>query len=191
MNMPLLEIIGIGIALSMDSLSVAIINGGIIKDLKIKHALRIAFSFGFFQAAMPVIGWVAGLAFVRFIATFDHWIAFGLLAFIGGKMIYESLKKEGECSDSMNCLHFPTLLLLSLATSIDALAVGLSFSMLGIQIAVPVLIIGLITFGICIAGIYIGKKIGHFFEKKLELIGGLILIGIGLKILMEHLLNVA
>lgn len=99
MNMPLLEIIGIGIALSMDSLSVSIINGGIIKDLKIKHALRIAFSFGFFQAAMPVIGWAAGLAFVRLMATFDHWIAFGLLAFIGGKMIYESLKKEGECND--------------------------------------------------------------------------------------------
>jgi putative Mn2+ efflux pump MntP len=188
MNMPILEIIGIGIALSMDALSVSVINGGIIKDIKFAHAFRIAFSFGLFQALMPVVGWAAGLVFVRFMASLDHWIAFGLLVFIGGRMVWESRKKEGECKDSMNCLHVPTLLLLSLATSIDALAVGLSFSMLGIQIVVPVLIIGSITFLICFAGVYIGKELGHFFENKLELIGGIILIGIGIKILVEHLI---
>jgi manganese efflux pump family protein len=188
MTLPIIEIIGIGIGLSMDAFSVSVINGSLIKNIKFAQALRIAFSFGLFQAIMPVLGWAAGLAFVRYIEAFDHWIAFGLLSFIGGKMIWESFSKKGECREDMNCLKITTLLMLSLATSIDALAVGLSFSMLEVSIAVPVLLIGLITFIICMAGIYIGKTIGHFFENRLELIGGLILIGIGLKILLDHLL---
>jgi putative Mn2+ efflux pump MntP len=186
--MPILEIVGIGIGLSMDALSVSVINGGIIKEIKFAHAFRIAFSFGLFQAIMPVAGWAAGLAFVRYIENFDHWIAFGLLVFIGGKMMWESRKNDGECKDNMNCLHFPTLLVLSIATSIDALAVGLSFSMLGVQIVIPALIIGVITFAICIAGVYLGKNLGHFFENKLEFAGGLILVAIGFKILVEHLI---
>ncbi len=173
----------------MDALSVSVINGCIIKEIKFRHAFRIAFSFGLFQAIMPVVGWACGIAFVKFIGNFDHWIAFGLLLFIGGKMIRESRRPEGECPDNMNCLHLPTLLVLSLATSIDALAVGLSFSMLGIHIIIPVLIIGAITFAICMSGVYLGKYLGHFFENKLELVGGIILIAIGAKILLEHLLK--
>jgi putative Mn2+ efflux pump MntP len=187
--MKLLEIIGIALGLSMDALSVAIINGGIIENLKFKHAFRIAFTFGAFQALMPLIGWFAGLAFITFIKAIDHWIVFGLLSFIGGKMIFESRKKDEECGNKLNCLKTSTLLFLSLATSIDALAVGLSFSMLGIQIVFPVIIIGSITFLVCIAGVYLGKKLGHFFEHKFELIGGVILIVIGVKILIEHLVS--
>jgi putative Mn2+ efflux pump MntP len=187
--LPLLEIIGIGLALSMDAFSVAVVNGGIIRDLKFAHAFRIAFSFGLFQAVMPVVGWAAGLVFVDYIERIDHWIAFGLLAVIGGKMIWESRHTGGECPENWNCLRTPTLLLLSFATSIDALAVGLSYSILRVQIVVPVVIIGCVTFVVCIAGVYIGKRIGHFFESKLELAGGLILVGIGIKILLEHFLR--
>jgi len=185
--MKIIEIFGIAVGLSMDALSVSVVNGCLIKNIKLKSALRIAFFFGFFQAIMPLIGWYCGLTFNRYIADFDHWIAFVLLCLIGVRMIFESQKRNKECS-TKNCLHLPTLIILSLATSIDALAVGVSFSMLNINIIIPVVIIGLVTFIICIAGIYIGNKIGHFFEDKLELLGGFILIGIGFKILIENLL---
>lgn len=184
--MDFLFIFGTAIALSMDALSVSVINGFTIKKLHFQHAFRIAFSFGLFQALMPLIGWAAGRTFSVYIEKYDHWVAFLLLLFIGSKMIFESFSMDEEC-DSKSCLHLPTLLLLSIATSIDALAVGLSFAFLRISIIQPVLIIGLVTFVICLCGVYIGNKIGHFFEKKLELAGGIILILIGLKILIEHL----
>jgi putative Mn2+ efflux pump MntP len=184
--MSLIKIIGIGIGLSMDALSVSVVNGCAIKELKFKHAFRMSFFFGFFQAIMPVIGWAAGLAFLSYIQDFDHWIAFGLLTIVGLKMIWESRSLKQDYS-SKNCIHLPTLLMLSIATSIDALAVGLSFSILKVQIILPVVIIGAITFILCLVGVYIGNRVGHFFENKLELIGGLILIGIGIKILIEHL----
>jgi len=183
--MNFITVFGIGIGLSMDALAVSITNGFIIKKLKIQHALRIAFSFGFFQALMPVIGWGVGLSFRKYIQHIDHWIAFALLSFIGGKMIYESITCNEKIKD---CLHFPTLFFLSIATSIDALAVGLSFSFLKVEIITPAVIIGLTTFIICFIGIYVGNKIGHFFEKKLALLGGVILIIIGIKILIEHIL---
>ena len=185
--MDIVIIIGIAIALSMDALAVSITNGFLIKELKTRHAFKIAFFFGFFQAMMPIIGWAAGLSFRLYIQNYDHWVAFGLLSFIGGKMIYESIFRKKDKASS-TCLYFPVLLLMSIATSIDALAVGLSFSFLKISIITPALIIGVITFFICIVGVYIGNKIGHFFENKLELAGGVILILIGLKILLEHLI---
>ena len=167
----------------MDALAVSVINGFIIKKLKIRQAFRIAFSFGFFQALMPVIGWAAGLSFRKYIQHIDHWVAFLLLCFVGGKMIYESL----NCSEAKrDCLQFPALFMLSIATSIDALAVGLSFSFLQVEIIIPAIIIGAVTFIICLIGVYIGDKIGRFVGNKLKLIGGLILIIIGIKIIIEH-----
>ena len=189
--MDILHITAIAVALSMDALAVSVVNGFIIKNLHYTHALRIAFSFGLFQAVMPLIGWAAGLYFRGYIESFDHWIAFSLLAFIGGKMIYEStIVKKDVCETEENrktCLDFNTLIMLSIATSIDALAVGISFSVLHINIAGPVIIIGAVTFVICLAGVYIGDRVGHFFEDKLEIAGGILLIIMGLRILFTHM----
>ena len=124
----------------------------------------------------------------KYITSYDHWIAFGLLAFIGGKMIYEGFQIE-KCEMDKDCLNSVTLLVLAIATSIDALAVGVVFSSLSISVIKPVAIIGLITFIICFAGVYIGDKFGSFFEKKMELVGGSVLILIGIKILVEHLIK--
>jgi putative Mn2+ efflux pump MntP len=184
MDLPL--IFGLAVGLSLDALAVSIANGIVIHQLKFRHAFRIAFFFGAFQAFMPIIGWAAGSYFSSYIQQFDHWIVFGLLGFIGGKMIVESKSLDKHCR-GINCTHFPTLLTLSVTTSIDALAVGLSFAILNVNILLPVAIIGIITFAVCIVGIYMGNTLGHIFENKLELAGGIILIGIGLKILIEHL----
>jgi putative Mn2+ efflux pump MntP len=171
----------------MDAFAVSVTSGFSIKKLKVHHALRIAIFFGAFQAIMPAIGWFAGLSLRNLISELDHWVAFVLLAAIGGKMIYESFKLESD-KKQINPLRPDVLLLLSIATSIDALAVGVTFAFLNIAIVWPVLIIGLITFGTCFIGVFIGDKFGHIFESKIELAGGLILIAVGLKILLEHLL---
>jgi putative Mn2+ efflux pump MntP len=178
--MDIISIIFIAFGLAMDAFAVSVTSGITIKQLKVRNALRIALFFGAFQAFMPVIGWLAGLSLRAIISSVDHWIAFGLLFFVGCKMIYESLKLEsGE--RTVNPLDVSILLMLSVATSIDALAVGVSFAFLKVSIATPVVIIGVV------AGVYIGDRFGHFFDKKIEIAGGLILIGIGLKILIEHL----
>lgn len=176
----------LAVALAMDAFAVSIASGVAIQRLHVKHALKIAFFFGLFQALMPLVGWLAGLSLRVYIERIDHWVAFGLLGFIGGKMIHESMKfeKDEEASDPLNIY---VLLVLSIATSIDALAVGLTFSLLNIVVFTPILIIGAVTFMLSFAGVYIGDHLGHFFESKIELAGGLILIGIGFKILVEHL----
>jgi len=184
--MDIITIIAIAVGLAMDAFAVSITSGITIKRLKINHALRIAAFFGSFQAFMPVIGWLAGLGLISFISGIDHWIAFGLLVFIGCKMIYESIKIESR-EDKSNPLNFYVLLMLSVATSIDALAVGLSFAFLKISIATPIIIIGAVTFLLSFLGVFAGNKFGHFFENKIEIVGGIVLIGIGLKILVEHL----
>jgi len=135
---------------------------------------------------MPLIGWSAGLSFRDFISGIDHWIAFGLLSLIGCKMIYESSKMEVN-SKKIDPLNVYVLLMLSIATSIDALAVGLSLSFLNVSIALPAIIIGVVTFLLSIFGVYLGNRFGHYFERKIEIIGGLILIGIGIRILINHL----
>ena len=185
--MDFLTLIGIAVGLSMDALAVSVANGFMIKQLRIRHAFRIAFFFGLFQALMPLIGWAAGITFSQYIKTFDHWIAFGLLILVGGRMIWESISSSKKDEAVKNCLHFPTLLMLSIATSIDALAVGVSFAFLDITIWLPILVIGLITFVICFIGVNIGSKLGPVFGNKLGIIGGIVLIGIGMKILIEHL----
>ena len=180
------QLIIIAIGLAMDAFAVSVSSGVVIKKMRVRHAMKIAAFFGGFQALMPFIGWeIANLA-SDYVKSFDHWIAFALLSAIGGKMIYEAkwCKEEEEKADPLN-LHI--LILLSIATSIDALAVGITFSCLGISIVTPIILIGLITFAMSFAGTYIGDYFGHHFEDKLEILGGLILIAIGIKILIEHL----
>ncbi len=178
----------IAVALAMDALAVSIASGIILKKSKLKHALRIAFFFGIFQLFMPLIGAFAGTFIKDFISAFDHWIIFIILTAIGGKMIYEAfiLKEEEEKFDPTN---LKTLIFLSIATSIDAFAVGISLSLLSASIFLAVSIIGIVTFILCFIGVMIGDFIGHFFEEKIEALGGLILVGIGIKILLGHILS--
>lgn len=185
-----LEILFIALGLSMDAFAVAVASGATMKRLHIPHALKMGLFFGGFQALMPVLGWAAGLSMKNFISGWDHWIAFGLLSAVGGKMFYEAfqIKKEEECAGGKTCpFNTGTLTVLALATSIDALAVGLTFSLLQVSIIAPVLMIGLVTFLMSVAGVKLGSTGGHFFEHKMEAAGGIILVGIGLKILLSHL----
>ncbi|KON31771.1 hypothetical protein AC477_03830 [miscellaneous Crenarchaeota group-1 archaeon SG8-32-1] len=180
-----LTIILIAIALAMDSFSVAITRGFTSTKTKIlSEALKIGFFFGTFQAVMPTIGWLAGLSIINLISEVDHWIAFGLLALVGTRMIYESLTSGSKKIASSSSLK--VLIMLSIATSIDALAVGLSLSFLEESILIPAIIIGIITFSLSFIGVYIGKKLGNYFEK-MGVFGGIILIVIGLRVLIEHL----
>lgn len=186
-QMDIITIIAIAFGLAMDAFAVSITSGITIKHLKINNALKIAVFFGLFQAIMPLVGWLAGLSLKDFISEIDHWIAFGLLSFIGCKMIYESITVQSN-EKHFDPLNVYVLLMLSVATSIDALAVGVSFAFLKVSIVTPVIIIGTITFLLSYLGVYIGDRIGHFFENKIEIAGGLLLIGIGLKILIESLI---
>jgi len=185
--MELITIIVIAVGLAMDAFVVSIVSGGAYRQLHVKHALRMALFFGAFQAFMPLIGSLAGLSLKDYIANYDHWVAFALLAAVGGKMIYESFKirSVGENPDPSNIF---VLLVLSIATSIDALAIGITLSLITSSIALAATIIGLITFGLSYTGVLIGKRFGHFFENKIEALGGLVLIGIGVKIMCEHLI---
>ncbi|MBQ6823553.1 MAG: manganese efflux pump [Clostridia bacterium] len=179
-----------GIGLSMDAFAVSVTNGMCTKKLKFHHALIDGLTFGFFQALMPLIGLFVGLHFMRFIETADHWIAFALLALIGGNMIRGALKKEEDEECAVNPYSAKNLLVQGIATSIDALAVGvgLSATMTGYgEALLTVGIIGISTLVISAAGVYIGKLFGGMLKEKAEILGGVILIGIGLKILIEHL----
>ena len=174
----------------MDAFAVSVTNGVIMQDIKVKYALKIALCFGFFQALMPIIGWSVGTSFGSYIIEIDHWIAFAVLGFIGGKMIYGSLKRdndeEDELEEKMSNIGTKTLLILAVATSIDALAVGVSFSLLNVTIFKSSIIIGCITFLISLFGVVFGKKCGALYQKKAEILGGIILTMIGLKIVIEH-----
>jgi len=248
--MKTLEIFLIALGLAMDAFAVSIASGATMKKLELRNALKMGLFFGGFQTLMPVIGWFAGIGMKSFITGWDHWLAFGLLTLVGGKMIYEAMwinldpavqngshrnnkgtdlscripreagggpsamragpdevyssrRAPAMRAESCNCnfqvkgderqaakkCPFDTgvLLILALATSIDALAVGITFSVLSVSIILPVITIGLVTFVLSAAGVQIGVKGGHFFENKIEIAGGLILIGIGTKILISHL----
>ncbi len=188
--MNILITLGIALGLPADAFSVAITQTTTAKNMPLHYGLRMALFFGAFQFFMPIIGWAAGIKFVHLIAAIDHWIAFALLSYVGGKMIWESMpasKKNNDGTHKENYKNLSTLLLLSVATNIDALAVGLSLAMIRIQILFPSLIIGITAFTISMLGYYLGKKIGKVLTVKPDLFGGLILIGIGIKILIEHL----
>lgn len=182
------EIFLIALGLSMDAFAVAICKGLGMKKLNMKMILLIGALFGGFQAGMPLLGWLLGTQFEQYITTFDHWIAFILLGFIGGKMVWESCRVEEKqpCCGVGN-VNIRELLLLAVATSIDALAVGITFAFLKVNIWKAIPIIGISTFFIAIAGVIIGNRFGSKFKKRAELAGGIILIIIGVKILIEHL----
>ncbi|RUA24051.1 MAG: hypothetical protein DSY76_08495 [Bacteroidetes bacterium] len=175
----------IAIGLSMDSLAISISNGLTLRNLNLSKSLSIAFSLAFFQALMPLLGWWAGNGIEAFIEEIDHWVAFVLLGFIGGKMVYEGLQNNEQKSET----ELSTLMLLSqsIATSIDAFAVGISFAVLDYEITLPVIIIGIVTFVFSMIGLQLGKLFGEKLGKSVEIFGGSILMGIGIKILIEHL----
>lgn len=183
--MGIIEIFLIGVGLAMDAFAVSVCKGLSMKKIDWKKAIIIALYFGFFQGFMPVIGYFLGSTFESLVIQIDHWIAFILLSFIGGNMIKESFSTESEnCNDSVD---FKTMVILAIATSIDALAVGVTFAFFKINLLFSVLIIGIITFVLSLFGIMIGNKFGSKYENKAEFTGGLILILLGLKILLEHL----
>jgi putative Mn2+ efflux pump MntP len=181
-------VLGVAVALAMDCFAVSLGLACGAKGLTMKQAVRMAAFFGGFQFVMPVAGWFAGDRLLGLIRNFDHWIAFGLLALIGGRMIYESFglsEEEKACRPDQT--QGMRLVVLSLATSIDALAVGLSLGVIRSSILYPAAVIGLISFVLTIAGAKLGPVSGRIAGRRAELLGGLILIGIGLKILVEHL----
>ena len=184
--MSILEILLLGIGLSMDAFAVSICKGLSAKRLQTKHYLIIGAWFGGFQALMPTIGFFLGSTFEQYITAFDHWVAFVLLSVIGAGMIKESLSKEE--SNGNDSFSFKTMLLLALATSIDALAVGITFALLpDVNVPLAVCLIGITTFLCSAAGLRVGNLFGLRYKAKAELAGGIILILIGLKILLEHL----
>lgn len=193
-EMSLLDILLLAVALAMDCLTVSIVSGVIeftVYNKPLTVNLRMAFFFGFFQAMMPLIGWLGVSHFQSYLEAYDHWIAFGLLAFIGGRMIWESVSPEEE--QHFNPRRLQTQLLLAVATSIDALAVGISFACTGYtsisQLTLPLIIIGVVSFLFSLIGYQLGTRFGRSIAHRLkpELLGGVILIGIGVKILAEHL----
>jgi putative Mn2+ efflux pump MntP len=181
-----ITIILIAVGLAMDAFAVSIANGmNTPANQRRRSALLTAGFFGGFQMLMPVAGWLIGLSFQGIIMAVDHWIAFGLLVFIGAKMIYDGIKKEPEQKTFSLKLH--TLLVLAVATSIDALMVGLSIAFLQADILSPILVIGTVTFGLSFVGVYFGCRLGMFFGNRIKVMGGAVLILIGLRILFEHL----
>jgi len=185
-RMELLTITAIAVGLAMDALAVSIVTGATYKRLGVRHALTMALFFGGFQAVMPLVGSLAGITLKGFIAGYDHWIAFILLAAVGAKMLYESfsLRPRSRIYDPSNLV---VLLALAVATSIDALVVGVTLSLIVSSVITAVVIIGIVTFILSYIGAFIGKRIGHFFESKIEALGGLVLIALGVKILLQHL----
>ena len=183
--MKLIDIILLGVSLAMDATAVSICKGLSMKKLDKKKTITIALYFGTFQAIMPIIGYLLGISFKEVVEAIDHWIAFFLLAVVGINMIRESLSKESESLNDL--IDFKTMTPLAIATSIDALAVGITFAFLEVNIIMSMIVIGLITFLLCIIGVIIGNKYGSKFEDKAQIIGGVVLIIIGLKILIEHL----
>lgn len=183
--MGVLEIFLISVGLAMDSFAVSVCKGLSMKKMSWKKAIIIGLYFGLFQAFMPVIGYFLGSTFENLVTQIDHWIAFVLLAFIGGNMIKEAFDKD--CEDKNDSVDFKTMVVLGIATSIDALAVGITFAFLKVNIILAVIIIGIIAFVFSIIGVKIGNKFGDRYERKAELAGGIILILMGTKILLEHL----
>ena len=184
--MDLLSIILISIGLAMDAFAVSVCKGLSMKKLEVKKVIIIGLYFGIFQGMMPLIGYLLGVNFTDLVESIDHWIAFILLGFVGGKMIKEALSKEEGCAN--DSVAFKEMVVLAIATSIDALAVGITFAFLQTSyVWVSFLLIGIITFILSICGACIGNKFGCRYEKKAEFAGGLILILLGVKILLEHL----
>jgi manganese efflux pump family protein len=181
------SLLAIAVALAMDAFAVSVAAGVTLDCLTRRRVFRLAFHFGLFQGLMPVLGWAGGTAIHGYIAPFDHWVAFGLLAFVGARMMCEAVRGGGETQDVVDPTSGWTLVLLSVATSIDALAVGLSLAMIGSSIVVPALIIGVVAAAFTVAGMLLGRRIGRLWGNRVAIVGGALLIGLGVKILWEHL----
>ncbi len=186
--MTFLTILVIAVGLSMDAMAVSLGVGTTEHVNDRRSKLRLAMHFGIFQCLMTLLGWLAGSAVAQFISTFDHWVAFALLAYVGTTMIRAGSRPD-MASYQTNPSKGNMLVMLSVATSLDAMAVGLSMAFLHMSILYPALVIGLVTFGLSIAALFLGNRLGEKFGKKMEVIGGIVLIGIGLEILVTHLLN--
>lgn len=186
--MSFLHIVAIAVALAMDAFAVAIATGVRLKRVSLRQFFRLAWHFGLFQALMPVVGWAAGLTVRDTIERYDHWVAFGLLLFVGTNMIREAFKLEEDARAKNDPTRGLTLVMLSVATSIDALAVGLTISMLQVAIWFPALVIGLVAGAFTVAGLHFGKTVGSAerLSPVAEVLGGVVLIGIGIHILYEH-----
>lgn len=184
--MSLFSVFLIGVSLSMDAFAVSVAKGMCVKGNRLRCALTLAFWFGAFQALMPLLGWLSGSLFESFITAIDHWIAFILLALIGGNMIREAIHGKDEEDDDCN-LALSHVLLLAVATSIDAFAVGITFAFLKVDVLTSIAIIGITTFVLCFAAVYLGSKLGAILKKYAGIFGGVILILIGARILIEHL----
>ena len=185
--MELVNISLMGVGLAADACAVSLSSGLVIRHIKLNKALKIALAFGIFQGIMPLIGWFTGLGFRELLIQVNHWIAFSLLVIIGGKMIYETCQPETETK--FNPLDNYTLLGLAIATSIDALAIGLSLSVLKVSILSSAAAIAIITFWLCLISVYLGHKWGSLCKFKLEIVGGIILIFLGSKILITNLIS--
>ncbi|VYU28808.1 manganese efflux pump MntP [Clostridium tertium] len=196
--MGFLSIFMTGLGLSMDAFAVSLAKGLCLKEDEFKYSFRVALFFGGFQALMPLLGWWVGTYFESYIKSFDHWIAFILLGLIGGKMLVESIRdiiRGGDTDIPTECERdefcYKKLTILGIATSIDALAVGVSFAFLSVSIIPSIIIIGITTFVLSFLAMFLGKKLGQYMQNYAELLGGIILIFIGAKILIEHLSGLA
>ncbi len=191
--MALFPLLALALALAMDAFAVAVAAGVQLRAVSLGHTMRLAGTFGFFQFAMPVAGWFLGSGVEKYIQDYDHWVAFLLLAFVGGKMLKEAWEKRGlpaeACSLRSDPTHGVPLLFLGVATSIDALAVGLSLAILGRDIVIPAVVIGVVCFAVTTAGLHLGRAVCALsgnWTNRANAIGGLVLVGIGLNILWEH-----
>ena len=188
--MNIIEIVLMAVALAMDALAVAICKGMTIKKLTPEHILKVGLYFGGFQAAMPIAGYVIGKTFANVISSFDHWVVFGILTALGLNMIIGVIReKEEEKKKHTSDFSHKTMFVLAIATSIDAMAIGVSLSVMQSGIWINAGVIGAITFAITAAGVYVGNRFGNKLGSKAELIGGFILIGVGLRVLIEHLIT--
>ncbi|MBX0299200.1 manganese efflux pump MntP family protein [Cryobacterium sp. 1639] len=177
----------IALGVSADAFAVALTKGVHMRTFTLRHAMVIALTFGLFQAVMPLIGWMLGSQFARYITEFDHWVAFGLLLLVGGKMLWEAFSAHPDTERDFDRLDIRTLLVLALATSIDALAVGITLAFVPISIGWSIALIGATTFVLALAGVVIGRRAGARFGKPAEIVGGIVLILIGTRILLDHL----
>lgn len=187
--MSLLTLIGIAVALAMDAFAVAIAVGISLKSIHYRQVFRLAWHFGLFQAMMPVVGWAAGTSVRSYIQDYDHWIAFALLTLVGGNMLKEAFfGDEEERESEKDATRGLTLVVLSVATSIDALAVGFSMSLLNLAIATPALVIGVVAAAFTVGGLYLGNRVANFkrLSSYAEILGGLVLLAIGVNILHDH-----
>ncbi len=182
-----ISLLTLAVALAVDAFAVAVVTGVTLKVITKRHLFRLGFHFGLFQAMMVAGGWAMGHAVQRYLGRADHWIAFGLLTFVGGRVIWESLHEKAQSRPATDLTTGWDLVMVSVATSIDALAVGLSLGVMGTRIAMAALVIGVTASLLTLLGMALGRRIGAHWGRRVEVIGGLVLIAIGLRILWEHL----